>query len=210
MTVLQPKRVKKLEDRRDRGETPSMNGNLQATIPLRKDSAEFKDLEKKFNDEFGDQIQVVNDEVHWTDNLVRDVHNGKRAKARLGKPSETLLELMDGVIPESDIEIYKSMSPNFSKDVFNQHAVKHVGKNEVRRTNIPLCDGDLDLLPWVWRKPTKVIPVKNRHAVLEFETMDGNFLQLSINTMRGISSFYKTKLPLEATPGFTPFDPFGV
>jgi hypothetical protein len=203
-------KVQKLEERRERGDLPSMNGNLQAKIPMRKDSNEFKELEKHFNDEFGDQVQIVNDEAFWTDNLVRDVYAGKRAKARLGLPSDALLKLMAGKIPQSDIDAFAAMSPAFSKAVFEQHAVKHLGEKEKRWTNIPLANGDFDLLPWVWRAPNKVIPVKNHHIVLEFETLDGNYLQMSMSTMRGFSSFYKTKMPLEATPGFTPFDPFKI
>ena len=37
--------------------------------------------------------------------------------------------------------------------------------------------------------------------------LDGSYLQLAMNTMRGFASFYKTKIPLGATPGNAPFIP---
>ena len=202
---------KKREDLRTQekdGSLPSISGNLQAEIQMRKDSPEFEFIQKRLNDKFGDQVQIVNDKLKFTDSMMLDVYRGKIKKARMGLPSPQLEKMMQGVIPQEDIDVYMKMNPGFSKSVFDAHAVKHDGDNEVRGTNIPLKESDFGLLAYAWRNPHKVIPVKNHHMVLEIEAFDGGFVKLSVNTMRGFSSFYKTKEPLEATPGYVPFDPF--
>ena len=181
------------------------NDGLAESIPdLRNDSLCGQILHR----DFGDQIVIENSKVKWQGNLIHDVRDGKIQKARLGDATKQMLAKMDGVIPKEDIEIYRKMNPSFNRDTFFQHAIKHYGKNEKRlKDNIPLEDGDYDLMPTVWRSPDKVHHVKDHHAVLEFETLDGNYLQLALNTIRGFASFYKTKHPLGATPGNAPIIP---
>lgn len=49
--------------------------------------------------------------------------------------------------------------------------------------------------------------LKKALVASKLETLDGGYLQLSVNAMRGFTSFYKTKLPLGATPGNAPVIP---
>jgi len=112
---------------------------------------------------------------------------------------------MADVMPEEDVAAFASMVPTFNRNVFEEHAKKHVGDNEKRLSdNIPLLPGDFDLMPTVWRSPDRFIKVKDHHAVLELESVDGGFLQLAVNTMRGFASYYKTKKPLGAASGNAP------
>ena len=181
------------------------NDGYECEVPeLRNDSLCGQILKR----DFGDQIVIENSKVKWQGNLIQDVREGRLQKAKLGIAQEEMLEKMKGVIPEGDIAIYRTMNPSFNRNVFQDHAIKHYGKNEKRlATNIPLDPGDYELMPTVWRSPTKVYPVKDHHAVLELEMLNGSYLQLAINTIRGFASFYKTKMPLGATPGNAPFVP---
>lgn len=181
-----------------------LNGHLQADIPdTRRDSLCGKTLTRIF----GDQISIDNSKVRWQGNLIQDVLAGRVPKARLGKASEATLEMLSKALPKEDVEVFKGMNPSFNANTFNEHAIKHFADNEKRASNIPLTASDYELIPTIWRSPDRVVKVKDHHAVLEFNMLDGSYLQLAMNTMRGFASFYKTKIPLGATPGNAPFIP---
>ena len=186
---------------------PDFNRDMQATVPnLRSDSLCGQILK----DNFGDQITIENSVVHWQGNLIQDVISGKREKARLGMASERLLSKMSDVAPKEDIDAFRQMNPSFNKNTFLDHAKKHLGDSEKRMAdNIPCAAADYDLMPAIWYNPDRIVKVKNHHYVLELETFDGGYLQLAMNTMRGFSSFYKTKFPLGAAPGNAPIIPLG-
>ena len=186
-------------------EAAKFNDNLQATVPnLRKDSLCGQILLRNF----GDQVLIQGNVVSWQGNLIQGVLEGKVQKARLGQASTSMLNKMKDVASKEDIEALKLMNPSFNKDTFFAHASKHMAGNEKRlSTNIPCSQGDYELMPAVWHNPDRIIYIKPHHYVLELETLDGGYLQLSVNAMRGFTSFYKTKLPLGATPGNAPVIP---
>lgn len=192
---------KKVEALRNKP-VPDFNGNLQATVPnLRSDSLCGKILKKNF----GDQVKIENSVVSWEGNLVQDVLAGHREKARLGDATHKMLKKLRAVATTEDFAALKRMNPTFNRQTFEQHAIKHKGSNETRlKDNIPLTDGDYELMPEAWRNPDRITKLKEHHYALELETLDGGFLQLTVNTMRGFSSFYKTRLPLGATSGNAP------
>jgi len=53
-----------------------------------------------------------------------------------------------------------------------------------------------NLMASVWRKPDRIVRPEDGTFVLELETFDGGFLQLSISRDKGFTSYYKTKRPL--------------
>ena len=184
---------------------PDFNRDMQATVPnLRSDSLCGKILKR----EFGDQVVIENNVVHWQDNLIRDVLSGRINKARLGRTTPEALKKMTGKLPQEDVDAFKSMNPSFNRTTFQQHAAKHYGKNEKRlKTNIPLEDADYDLMPAVWHNPDTIYPGDDHGAIFEMQTFDGNYLQLAVNATKGFSSYYKTKIPLGAAPGNSSFIP---
>ena len=186
---------------------PDFNENMQASIPnLRRDSLCGQILERNF----GDQIKIENSVVHWQGNLIQDVVAGKRDKARLGMASSRMLGKMAAVAPQEDVDAFRKMNPTFNRNTFFDHAAKHLGGNEKRlKDNIPCNPGDYELMPAVWSNPDRIVKIKDHHYALELEALDGGFLQLAVNTMRGFASFYKTKKPLGAAPGNAPGIPFG-
>ena len=186
---------------------PDFNENMQASIPnLRRDSLCGQILERNF----GDQIKIENSVVKWQGNLIQDVVAGKRDKARLGMASSRMLGKMAAVAPQEDVDAFRKMNPTFNRNTFFDHAAKHLGGNEKRlKDNIPCNPGDYELMPAVWNNPDRIVKIKDHHYALELEALDGGFLQLAVNTMRGFASFYKTKKPLGAAPGNAPGIPFG-
>ena len=72
-------KVAELREQKAQKQSP-FNGNLEATIPeLRQDSLCGKILKRNF----GDQISIDNSVVKWQGNLIQDVLEGRREKARL-------------------------------------------------------------------------------------------------------------------------------
>ena len=181
---------------------PDFNRNLQATVPnLRSDSLCGQILRRNF----GDQVVIENSVVSWQGNLIQEVRNGSRDKARLGLASDLMLKKMSAVASKEDVEAFRKMNPTFNRNTFIDHASKHFGENERRlKDNIPCNPGDYDLMPAVWHNPDIITKIKDHHYLLQLETFDGAYLQLAVNAMRGFASFYKTKRPLGAAPGNAP------
>ncbi len=174
-----------------------LNDSLQAEVPIADNSPEAARLKSAF----GDQVRFDGDVARWQGNLIQDVLVGKHSKARLGTASSRMLAKLEKVAPPEDVSALRAMNPTFNRNTFLSHAVKHLGGNEKRlKDNIPCSSGDYELMPETWRNPDSIMKIKPHHYVLELETLDGGFLQLAVNTMRGFSSFYKTKKPLGAAP----------
>lgn len=178
-------------------ENVDLNGSLQAEVPIADNSPEAARLKLAF----GDQVRFDGDVARWQGNLIQDVLAGKHSKARLGTASSRMLAKLEKVAPPEDVSALRAMNPTFNRNTFLSHAVKHFGGNEKRlKDNIPCSSGDYELMPETWRNPDNIMKIKPHHYVLELETLDGGFLQLAVNTMRGFSNFYKTKNPLGAAP----------
>ena len=193
-----------MEKQRDAGNLPSMNGHLQAEIPMRHDSPEADTLLAHFPD----QIRFDGDVAMWQTDAIREVLEGKRNKIRLGEPTRTMLGMLRGVVTAEEYADIANMNPTFNRHTFADHAIKHMGANEKRlKDNIPLLPGDYELMPSVWRNPDRIIRPKPGVAVFELETLDGSYLQLSIGSKLGFTSYYKTKRPLGTAPGNAPLTP---
>ena len=150
---------------------PSFNGSLQAEIPMEDGSPEARRLK----DIFGDQVRFDGNVAHWQGELINDVLDGKLAKAKLGRG-------------------YDGRNLSISHTIFDEHLHKHFGDDERDRRNIPLERGDFELIPAMWRKPDRVTEEHNRDH-LEFDTFDGGILNLIVDPVKGISSFWKMKNP---------------
>lgn len=152
-------------------EPPGFNDGLQAELPMRHDSPEARRLLA----DFGDQVRFDGDVFRWQGELIRDVLDGKRPRASLGRG-------FDGRrLP---------LSHNF----FAEHLSKHAGANESDPRNVPLSRSDYELLPTIWRAPDRVSKSRgNDH--LELDALDGGVLHLFVSPSSGIRSFYKERSP---------------
>ena len=136
---------KKVEALRNKP-VPDFNGNLQATVPnLRSDSLCGKILKKNF----GDQVKIENSVVSWEGNLVQDLVAGRRKKVNLGTG-------------------YNGESVSLSRQFFVEHGSKHLDPSEPYEH---LEKQDFELVPWIWRKPDRVLPTRDpNRKQLELDT----------------------------------------
>ena len=147
---------------------PSMNGNLQAEMPMRHDSPEAR----KLADIFGDQVKFDGNKVHFQGELMREVFDGKIKKASLGVG-------------------YNGDKTSISRALIDDHVVKHVGENETYGGNVPVERGDMDLLPYLWRSPDRVEEGHSGNDVLELDTISGATLTMVVRKGHGPLTIYK-------------------
>ena len=147
---------------------PSMNGNLQAEMPMRHDSPEAR----KLADIFGDQVKFDGNKVHFQGELMREVFDGKIKKASLGVG-------------------YNGDKTSISRALIDDHVVKHVGENETYGGNVPIERGDMDLLPYLWRSPDRVEEGHSGNDVLELDTISGATLTMVVRKGHGPLTIYK-------------------
>ena len=161
---------KKVEALRNKP-VPDFNGNLQATVPnLRSDSLCGKILKKNF----GDQVKIENSVVSWEGNLVQDLVAGRRKKVNLGTG-------------------YNGESVSLSQQFFVEHGSKHLDPSEPYEH---LEKQDFELVPWIWRKPDRVLPTRDpNRKQLELDTFDGWTLLMIVDGRNGIKSIQKRKSP---------------
>lgn len=150
---------------------PGFNANLQATVPnLRSDSLCGKILKKNF----GDQVKIENSVVSWEGNLVQDLVAGLRKKVNLGTG-------------------YNGESVSLSRQFFVEHGSKHLDPNEPYEH---LEKQDFELVPWIWRKPDRVLPTRDpNRKQLELDTFDDWTLLMIVDGRNGIKSIQKRKSP---------------
>ena len=154
---------------------PDFNANLQATVPrLRSDSLCGKILKKNF----GDQVKIENSVVSWEGNLIQDLVAGRRKKVNLGTG-------------------YNGESLSLSRQFFVEHGSKHLDPSEPYEH---LEKQDFELVPWIWRKPDRVLPTRDpNRKQLELDTFDGWTLLMIVDGRNGIKSIQKRRSPRGST-----------
>lgn len=179
-------KVKKLEEKRDRGETPSMNGHLEATIPdLRKDSLCGQIL----NRDFGDQIKIENSKVKFESDLIRKVLSGKISKVSFGESSQKFIEMAAKKLPKETVDSFKGKRIGLSHQFFVEHGGKHLDTNEPYDH---LTKEEFELLPELWRNPSRIESTRDpNRAQVELDTFDGGFIMAVIDCRNGLKSIQK-------------------
>lgn len=149
-----------------------LNGNLQVEVPMiREDSLCAKILKDKFEDE----IDFRGNTAHFRSELIRDMLHGKVKKISLGVG-------------------FNGEKTSFSHTLFKDHASKHFGENENHGNNIPMTEGDYELLPTLWRDPDRVKKSKG-NDMLELDLLDGSVLTMLFKEGHGPLTLYKSKPP---------------
>jgi len=202
-------RVRKLEERRDRGDLPSMNGNLSAKIPYTGNTTIYRDLKR----DFGDLVKIDGDEIVWRQDWTKDFleNVGKNGfKFNAGTPTQTTHDV-----------IARDCGEDFAKRIIDQplvmndswlndeddkhdredgHGRKHFGIFEEKLdTNVPMDSMDLELLPTTWRYPVRsmISPGDPGSVVMEIDTFDGCVMELFLDVKRShparLKTFYKRK-----------------
>ena len=72
------------------------------------------------------------------------------------------------------------------------HGTYHFGDEETRSDNIPLTDGDLEMIPSLWRSPERIEPGGTRSTTIhEIDTLDGGTL-VGVFEIGGKKAYLKT------------------
>ena len=202
-------RVKKLEERRERGDLPSMNGHLSAKISYHGNDAVYKDLQK----DFGDLIKHTKDEIVWRQDWTKDFIENKGEKGfefNAGIPTQKTHDVVmrdcGEVFAKRIIDqplVLKDSWMNDEDDKHERedgHGRKHFGINETKlETNVPMDNEDLELLPTTWRFPDRamITPKDKGAVVLELDTFDGCVMELFLSVSKShparLKTFYKRK-----------------
>lgn len=199
-------KVKKLEEKRDRGETPSMNGNLQATIP--DDNNEVRAMLVK---DFGDLVRFENGTIQWRPEVMQEAFRSKDFKIVLGQAQRGLLEKLiaqdnmfefASAILGERLEVTQDWRDTKRPDGTNH--LSHFGPEPNKPSNIPMSEKDLEMLPSLWRNPDRVVKLTGERFQTELDAFDGSTycLQIAIKTGDGktlprpkVWSFFKTMNP---------------
>ena len=172
------------------------NENLQATVPYK--GPHDKTWEKLVED-FQDQITHDKGKIVWRAGLVRDAFNsGKPFEIRLGTATGKLRSMLP---PEARSKM-KSKSLTIKSEWLDKPRKdgtthrQHFKPLESDPRNIPLTDGDFDLVPTLWRDPDRVSPGDFPGSfICELETFDGGILKMVVDVKRTpvMHTLYKNK-----------------
>ena len=166
------------------------NAGLSARLP----EGHEKEMDSFLREAFGAQVSIVNNEVHWNEHLIRDMLKGTgNENARLGKGCYN--RRMLSRIPNAAMrEKAEKTGVTISRQWMETHAQKHRNPSGKGGRNLPLNDGDFELIPSLWRNPDGVAIHSEDELELWIETLDGGRLKLGVNIGHGRpTTFHKEK-----------------
>lgn len=187
--------VEKLRQRQSEGTLPSMNGHLVAKLPSWKPgSNEWRKLKRKFGDfvKFDEDKQEFAWREDWTEDFLRNADK-KGFRFNAGEPTPRLLEVVRRDCGESMVQRIKGSPLDINDSWLNDdddkvkrepgHGRKHFYENEKKVGNIPMTKHDLELLPSLWRSPTRadISEREDSTLFLELDTLDGGVIQARIS-----------------------------
>lgn len=175
--------------------TPGLNDNLLAEVPFKGNTPEMKRLK----DAFGDQITHEDGKIVWRGSAVREAFNsGKPFEIRLGKPTEHLKSMLPAGAEKYLKDKCFTVDGSWLDEPRSNGGSHrdHFEPKEKDPRNIPLTDGDLELIPTLWRKPDSVEDGGYKGSVVcSLETFDGGILRMVVDMLRvpRIKTLYKNK-----------------
>lgn len=187
--------VDKLEQRREEKTLPSLTGHLSAKVAYRPNSKEWLELK----DQFGDFVKYEGGEIKWredwTESFLRNA--GKEGFTfNAGLPTQSLLDVLARDVDDAHARMIKMDRPLEVKDEWLNdkgkhgrkpgHGRKHLFDNEVHEGNVPMDNHDLELLPSLWRSPTRAdfSESEDNTLFLEIDTFDGCVIQARISVTK--------------------------
>ena len=186
-------RVEKLRKREASGDLPSMNGHLAAKVPIRQ--SVFQDLKARL----GDFVKIDRErgEIMWRQDWTKDFIKDASKEGfafDAGAPTDALRKVLERDTDPAHVKMLKRgnlrLNDSWLNDEEDKHDVepghgrKHFGEQETKlETNIPMTNVDLELLPSLWRTPTRamVSPEINTTVFLELDMFDGSVLHARID-----------------------------
>ena len=132
--------------------------------------------------------------MKWKGELIQGVLGGTERRAEFGVASRAFLDTAasGGVDPET-VKAFEGRKISLSHQFFREHGGKHLDPNEPYDHLVP---AEFELLPWLWRSPSRVRPTRDPNRVqAELDTLDGGWLLAIIDCRSGLKSVQKRKAP---------------
>ncbi len=175
-------------------EEKGFNDGLEVELP----QEDIANLDQKLRDAFGDQIEIIDNIARWTPRAIKDLFNGVgEQKVLLGKGliAEELLEKAGG--PDLVTRV-RSTGLTITQQWVKSHGTKHQKPSGDAGTNMPLFEGDFELIPAMWRMPDAV-EIHSKHEItLSLDTLDGGTLRLGVNLAMGSPTTFRKERAAKA------------
>lgn len=176
---MQQKR-EELREQEKNNALPSMNGNLQATVPATKDIVE--ETKKTFGD-LADVVRVDEGfQLKWRPEILKEtVLQKKDFRVECGIPQQGMIDaLKSGKTTSPFADEIEGKQLVFDQSWRDQKRsrggthLNHFYQMEDQPDDIPIKPEDLEMLPSMWRKPTRIRKNKQDEFDLELDTIDGS------------------------------------
>jgi len=174
------KHVSELREKEDKGELPSMNGQLQSDVPA------TQDVISRMKADFGDLADIVRVDdrltVKWRPEILQEtVLQKKDFSVKVGVASDDLLSMMRKnpkmASFADDIEGFQLTVDQTWRDTPRSQGgthIKHFYPIKKQPKDIPLKPADFEMLPAMWRKPDRIMKNGRDEFQLELDAFDGS------------------------------------
>lgn len=177
-------------------EQKGFNDELSAKLP----EGSERELDPFLRETFGAQVSIDgNNVVHWNEHLIRDMLAGNgqmNASLGQGKRNKAMLDM----IPSEEMRTRAAQTGlTISRQWMSTHGQKHRNPSGKGGVNMPLEDGDYDLIPSLWRKPDGVEVHSKNELELWIDTLDGGRLRMGVDLRKGSpTTFFKQNMAAKA------------
>lgn len=161
---------------------PKFNDGLSAPLPDKKASKPVEDLLRA---RLGSQVSVQKGMVRFNANLITDMlegHGELNAQLGQGRWNPKLLEKIEDPATR---ERAKMSGLTITRDWMRDHGRQHRNPSGKGGMNLPLTDGDYELIPSLWHNPDGVAESGPGLLDLTLDTLDGGRLFLGIDLAKG-------------------------
>jgi len=177
-------------------EDKGFNDGLSAKLPEGRE----KELDPFLRETFGAQVSIDGKNVvHWNEHLIRDMLAGNgqmNASLGQGKRNKAMLDM----IPDEAMRTRAAQTGlTISRQWMATHGQKHRNPSGKGSVNMPLEDGDYELIPSLWRKPDGVEVHSENELELWIDTLDGGRLRMGVDLRKGSpTTFFKQNMAAKA------------
>lgn len=160
---------------------PRFNDGLAEPLP----KGESKPVQDFLQERLGSQVSVQKGMIRFNANLIQDMLDGKgEFDAKLGQ-GHWNPKLLSKISDPATRERVETSGLTVTRDWMREHGEKHRNPSGKGGMNLPLTDGDYELIPSIWRQPDDVAESAPGRLDLTLDTLDGGRLFLGIDLAKG-------------------------
>lgn len=160
---------------------PKFNDGLSAPLP----KGEGKPMQDFLQARLGSQVSVQQGMVRFNANLISDMLEGRgQLNAQLGQ-GHWNPKLLEKIEDPATRQRAKTAGLTITRDWMRDHGQKHRNPSGKGGLNLPLSDGDYELIPSLWHNPDDVAESAPGRLDLMLGTLDGGRLFLGIDLAKG-------------------------